>query len=363
MSNINLDTKQNTQNALGTSLKDECCLMSLPEISCPTGKKTVKKKEVILLDDSSVCSDKISGGQLDWYPQDKLTEFQTLRKQAYGLFDENAIQVDKMYLVSLTSLATILSKLDDIREKWEQLILERKASFAADIDAYKLENPAIAKLVDLYQLVDSDFFSVFQFRYNPPLAFQPLFPEQEEELAELARESLLKEIANEASRQYKTSFTSGENVSQKAITALHRIRTKLVDMSFLEKGVGFIVDTFDNVIRQLPKTGKIEGPLYHKLGHFVSQLANVDNLATTVTGEDGINISAFFEQPDIEDDIADDIQHDIDIENESDTQIDAQNSSLIFEEEIPFEHSFDDDFSTPAAATEPAQSEMDWQDF
>lgn len=361
MSTTNLNvTKQNTQNALGTStsLKDECCLMSLPEISCPTGKKTVKKKEVILLDDSSVCSDKISGGQLDWYPQDKLTEFQTLRKQAYGLFDENAIQVDKMYLVSLTSLDTILSKLDDIREKWEQLIEDRKASFAADIDAYKLENPAIAKLVDLYQLVDSDFFSVFQFRFNPPLAFQPLFPAQEEELADLARESLLKEIANEAGRQYKTSFTKGENVSQKAITALHRIRTKLVDMSFLESGVSFIVDTFDNVMRQLPKTGKIEGPLYHKLGHFVSQLANVDNLATTVTGENSFNISAFFEQPDIEDDI----------EFESPVQSTAQYSDDMFVEEEAFDDvliqgDFDITPVDTTVATQPAQSEMDWMDF
>jgi hypothetical protein len=362
MSNINLDTKQNTQNALGTSLKDECCLMSLPEISCPTGKKTVKKKEVILLDDSSVCSDKISGGQLDWYPQDKLTEFQTLRKQAYGLFEENAIQVNKMYLVSLASLDAILSKLDDIREKWEQLIEVRKASFAADIDAYKLENPAIAKLVDLYQLVDSDFFSVFQFRYNPPLAFQPLFPQQEEELAELARESLLKEIASEAGRQYKTSFTKGENVSQKAITALHRIRTKLVNMSFLEdvvsfNGVSFIVDTFDNVMRQLPKTGKIEGPLYHKLGHFVSQLANVENLSLAVNGEDGINVSAFFEQPDIEDDLEDIL------EIESPVQNTAQDFECIFEDNIPFEDSFTEDSDTSTSSAQPAQSEMDWMDF
>ena len=352
--NTNTDTKQNTQNALGNALKEECCLMSLPEISCPTGKKTVKKKEVILLDDSSVVSDKISGGQLDWYPQDKLTEFHTLRKQAYSFFDDYAIKVDKMYLVPLSYLDTILSKLEDIRVKWENLVVLRQASFASDIEQYKQEYPAIAKLVDDYQIAFNEFFSVFQMRFNPPLAFQPVFPEQEEQLANLAREALLQEIASEASRQYKTSFTKGENVSQKAITALTRIKTKLVGMSFLEKGVCYIVDTFDNVMNQLPKSGKIEGPLYHKLGHFVSQMANVENLSKAVNGEDGINASAFFNEPDIEDDF-----NDI-LETES-TQNTVQDFECIFEENIPFEDIQDDIDS--AATAQPAQSEMDWMDF
>lgn len=357
----NIDTKQNTQNAIGNSdLRDNCCLMSLPEISCPTGKKTVKKKEVVLLDDSTVSSDKISGGQLDWYPQDKLTEFQTLRKQAYSLFDEYAIQVDKMYLVSMDNLDTILARLDDIKARWEQLVIERKATFFADIDAYKTENPSISKLVDDYQLPDSEFFDVFTFRYNPPLAFQPVFPEQEEQLAELARESLLKEIANEAGKQYKTSFTRGENVSQKAITALKRIRTKLVDMSFLETGVAYIVDTFDNVMQQLPKSGKIEGPLYHKLGHFVSQLSNEDNLKQAALGQDGINISAFYEQPEPEDDIQ--FEDNVPFENAAETplnhaSIDPFDTDIV---STVSANSFDNPIP---AATHPEQSELDWCDF
>lgn len=358
----NIDTKANTQQALGDSdLKDNCCLMSLPEISCPTGKKTVKKKEVILLDDSSVSSDKISGGQLDWYPQDKLTEFNTLRKQAYCMFDELAIQVDKMYLVSMDNLGKILKKLNQIKVEWEELVEKRRATFDADIEAYKQENPAIAKLVDDYQLPQQDFFNVFTFRFNPPLAFQPVFPEQEEQLAELARESLLREIAHEAGKQYKTSFTKGENVSQKAITALKRIRAKLVDMSFLESGVAYIVDTFDNVMQQLPKAGKIEGPLYHKLGHFVSQLSNEENLKQAALGQDGINISAFYEQPELDDDIH--FEDNIPFENITGTSlghapIDSFDSGI-----VSTVSANDFDGPVPAAASQPEQSELDWCDF
>ena len=185
----------------------------------------------------------------------------------------------------------------------------------------------------------------------PPIAVQPLFPEHESAIALTAIESLWKEITQEAKRQYKTSFAKGEKVDQKAKTALGRIRDKLVSMSFLDAGIDIVVETFDSVMSRLPKTGKIEGGLFHELAHFVSQLGEVDRLKATASGnsDDGLNISAFYKP----------MSQTVDIETAVFEQADDI-LSIHTEDFDVMDTSFDEPVAMPQQTF---QSDMDWGSF
>lgn len=356
--NSTLDTaKAQTQSILASSgsLSKQACLMTLPDISMPTGKKTVKKKELTLHDGRKITSNKLTGGAIEWFPQDKLADFGTLRKQAYKVFEEKSVCVGGMYLVSLENVDLMLSEMKRIEHEWELLVKGLDYQFDALMSDYKSLNPDIESIITDYALARGEFMSVFKFNVLPPLAVQPLFPEQEEQIAKSAIESLWSEIGKEAGKQYNTSFNKGENVSQKAVTALKRIRDKLTDMSFLTDGVDLVVETFDSVINRLPKTGKIEGTLFHELGHFVLQLSDENRLKATATGEDenGLNIAAFYK--------SDTSNADFD---DAAVQVDFEPSfapSDEFDDEI-VSSSFDEPVILPQQS-QTAQTTMDWMDF
>lgn len=360
MSNFDFDSaKQNIANLLDgktDSIRAHSVLMSRPDISIPTGKRTVQKKELVLADGSKVSSKKISSGALEWFPQEKLNAFATLRKSACDAFDDVAVSLGaNMFLISLDIIQQLLDELTMLEARWKHSLAELEQNYDAWIESYKEDNPDIAYLVDEYRLPFNEFIAVFKWHINPALAVTPLFPEQEEQIVSNAIETLWKEIAEEALAQHKTSFSKGEYCSQKAVTALGRIRNKLVSLTFLHPGIAQIVDCFDNVKQQLPKTGKIEGVYYHQLGHFVLQLGDENRLKATANGDDdGINIPSFYD---------DSVQTDA-FDNESTNLVAPPVSSLLDDELtdvalIPV----DDDLSAPIVTHQPVQSEMDWMEF
>ncbi|MFT5723880.1 MAG: hypothetical protein ACI9JN_000997 [Bacteroidia bacterium] len=351
------NAKKNTESLVGNkekSLRNVACLMTLPDISIPTGKKTVKKKELILHDGTSVTSTKLSGGALEWFPQESLSDFGTLRKQAYKVFEEKTVCVGGMHLVALNEIDSLILDMKRIEIDWDQAVLKMEEQFDGLLQGYAVANPDIETIIKDYSLPKGEFMSVFKFKVLPPLAVQPLFPEQEAEIAISATESLWEEISSEAKRQYKTSFAKGENVTQKAKTALSRIRDKLVSMSFLDDGIDIVVETFDSVMSRLPKTGKIEGGLFHELAHFVSQLGDEDRLKATAAGntDDGLNISAFYKP----------LSQTVDLEQAVFEQADT--TPFINQLTEDFDDIQISDFDIPVAIPQQsAQSEMEWQDY
>lgn len=349
--------KQNINELLSNtsgSLKTQACLMTAPEISCPTGKKAVKKKELILLDGTSVDSKKVTGGSLEWFPQDELTDFGTLRKQAYKVFDDFGVSLGGMYLVALEHLEEVLEKLSVIRSNWDTKVEQLTVEFDDVLSRYKQDNPEISKLVEDYKLPKQDFMNVFEFRVSPPLAIQPLFPEQEGELEKQAIERLWDDIAKEANRRYLMSFSGKESVSRKAINGLLSIRDKLVKMSFLDDGIDLVLDTFDNMMLQLPKTGPVEGNDYHKLGHFIVQLSDVRKLKATAAGtDDAINVSQFYQ---------DDINaEDFDADTSAQPVSNVVDMSVISDFSDPVQAVVEDETVTQPTF-QPQQSDFDWCD-
>lgn len=93
---------------------------------------------------------------------------------------------------------------------------------------------------------------------------------------------LLHEVAVEANELYRMSFAgtpgSGRSASRRTLRPIRRMREKLAGLAFLDSAITPMVLAIDSLLAALPKTGPLEGELFHRALGIVLILSDPDKV-------------------------------------------------------------------------------------
>jgi hypothetical protein len=301
---MNITTTSATQqatNAVNTmpSLKEGACLMSANATgSCG---EAVLSKAATLLEGQTIDSELVKGTTLQWFPKDKLRFVNKTLQRIQRLFSTKGVSFGKgLTLIPLSLVDEVKIQLDSLKTEFEDEVNILINNFDEFIEQHKDANPDISDLIDKYKMEKDQFKGRFIFKSIPPMAVQPLFEDDEDELRGNITQTLFDEIANDAAKLAKGSFIGKELCSQKAVSAIRKIKTKLVNLAFLDDGIFSIVDSFDEALENLPKTGPITNGQFHRLANYVQVISSKENLHGLASGE----ISSTAPETEVEEDIS-----------------------------------------------------------
>ena len=106
-------------------------------------------------------------------------------------------------------------------------------------------------------------FDYVLFRVSQP---QPAEADASQELtASLDRkvgslsDTLFLEVAQDAADLVENSLIGRQSVTRKALSPLKKVRDKLDGLAFLDHRVNRVVQTLDEILSRVPKTGPLEG--------------------------------------------------------------------------------------------------------
>lgn len=266
------------------SLKDGACLMAV-QVTGSCGEATLSKA-AMLLDGQTVNSELVKGTTLQWFPKDKLRFVNAAAQKVNRLFSSSGVAFGKgLTMVPLTLADEVQTELDLIKSEFNSNVQELVSNFDQSIEEHKLANPDTADLIERYKLEASQFEGRFIFKPVPPMAVQPLYEDQEEELRENMTQTLWTEVAESADKLAKGSFIAKEKCSQRAVSAFRKIKNKLINLAFLDDGVLAVVASFDAALADLPKAGPVEDGQFHRLSNYIQTVSNEENLRAIASGE------------------------------------------------------------------------------
>jgi hypothetical protein len=264
-------------NNTSLDIKSGACLVSV-KVQGSCGQSTLPKSKTII-DGASLDSDLVKGTALQWFPKEELRFSNRILQQVTRLLGSCGVSYGKgMTLVPLASLVDLKHDLNSLENEFDAELQTLCGRYQEIIRQHQIKNPDVAELIGRHALTEGEFKSRFIFRVMPPMAMSPLFEEDEGAVVADVVSTLWDEVAEDAAKLHKNSFARKEKVSQKAVSAIKKLRRKLANLGFLEPKIDTVVDAFDKALAALPKTGYIVEESLHKLGHFVLQAANVDTL-------------------------------------------------------------------------------------
>ena len=270
-------TAADAANNTNLDIRSGACLVSV-KVQGSCGQSTLPKSKTII-DGESLDSDLVKGTALQWFPKEELRFANRILQQVTRLLGSCGVAYGKgMTLVPLTSLVDLKHDLDNLESAFDAELQTLCNKYHEIIKQHQINNPDVAELIARHALTEGEFKSRFIFRVMPPMAMSPLFEDDEGAVVADVVSTLWDEVAEDAAKLHKNSFSRKEKVSQKAVSAIKKLRRKLANLGFLEPKIDSVVDAFDSALAVLPKTGYIVEEKLHKLGHFVLQAASVDTL-------------------------------------------------------------------------------------
>ncbi|WP_230611265.1 DUF3150 domain-containing protein, partial [Vibrio cholerae] len=107
--------------------------------------------------------------------------------------------------------------------------------------------------------------------------------------------TLFREVARDANELFERSVAGKNQISQRALNPLKRLRDKLDGLSFLDHRVQPMVEAMDNLFVRLPKTGPVTDNLYHELMATILILSDPDKMR--MHGEGQLDIRQLMPKP------------------------------------------------------------------
>lgn len=358
--NTSVQQAQDQAKTAKEKLSTKACLVSRPTVSYPSGKMTVKEILTASLTTGASVSGSSFDSSLQWYPTKALQVFNTLRKQAYDLFDRTSVAVGAFNLVPLDKLENVMQALKEKQHQYLMEVMNTASTFNAVVsqhaDSVSLKEPEVADLIRKAGAInEADFKSVFGFEIFPAMTIQPLLESDELVMHEKAQASLWEETAKAAREHLNQAFKSESKPSSRSVNGLSRIRDKLVALSFLDDGIDRVIDCCDQVIQAMPKTGKLTDHEILVMVHFLSSISSVEILKATASGDDvnGVDMTKVFKLllPEVVEEIVEESVPEVL------NTIPATDDAF----EVPL--SFDDDFSAPPPAPVQTNLELAWGAF
>lgn len=292
-------------------IKSGACLISV-DVQGACGERTLADSKSML--DGEVLESKLlSGTKLRWFPKDELRFVSTKSNAVRRVLAQHGIKfANGATLVPITSLPDVISELEVLKGEFEEHVQDVGRRYVDIIDKHKQENTDIDRHIDTCVEEASKFCGRFIFKVHSPMAIQPLFDGDEDNMASTAAVTLLDEVADEANRIWVKSLSGAEKATFRKTRPVLNLRDKLLNLSFLDPRIQRVALKFDEVMDSLPKTYPIEGGDFHKLASFVLLCSDPNKLTSYGEGGDELESSdaADLDSDDAstEVDVADDIQ-------------------------------------------------------
>ena len=298
-----------TSAAAKMKLNSIACIISRPKVSYPSGKMTVDEIASSSLASGVTIEGKELESALQWFPTSALQPLNTLRKQAYDLFDSISVSIGSFNLVPLDKLQDVMDKLENKKNAYMDVVADIICNYDKLVDAHcqtdigkgkdrKPKSQAVKDLIRKAAAVnETDFKSVFGFENFPAMKIDPVFDTDEIRIQNKAKESLWEETAQAAIEHIKVSFKKEAKPTARSVNGLVKIRDKLIALSFLDDGIDRVIDCCDKVINAMPKTGSLSDHEILVMTHFLTSVANVETLKATATGDEdkGIDMTKIFD--------------------------------------------------------------------
>ncbi|PTC01261.1 hypothetical protein C9975_02995 [Thalassospira xiamenensis] len=272
-------------------IKSGACLISV-DVQGACGERTLADSKS-MLDGEVLESNLLSGTKLRWFPNDELRFVSTKSNAVRRVLAQSGIKfANGATLIPISSLPDVIEDLEKLKGEFEEHVTDVYHRYAGIIAEHKRENADIERHIDKCVEESEKFCGRFIFKVHSPMAIQPLFDGDEDNMASTAAETLLDEVAAEANRIWAKSLSGAERATFKKTRPVLSLRDKLLNLSFLDPRIQRVALKFDEVMDSLPKTYPIEGGDFHKLASFVLLCSDPEKLASYGDGGDELDSDA-----------------------------------------------------------------------
>ena len=258
----------------------------LGAISLWSGRRKLKKEDLRLQSEDEVPPEAIASlGSKKIIDPEEINEFEAMKKEAHRECAKIGIRFLGGYAVPEGAAQDLAAKLDEIGARF----LSKKAQFLADYDDkvsdWISSHPEWSSMLNAAALNHADVDSKLHFGWSSfrVVAAQdeahddPLNKGLSSELSGLSGQ-LYREIAKAAAMVMEQSLLGRERVSQKILSPIRTIRSKLLGLSFLDTRVNPLIQTIDHVTGLLPAAGWIDGLALSALHGLVFILSSEDRM-------------------------------------------------------------------------------------
>jgi hypothetical protein len=243
------------------------------------GCKKLRKEDLILADGSVLPPEDLAslGSKKIADPQE-LAVFNRLKKEAERI----CLRVGTRFLGGIAvpegTIASIQAELERIASSFEIARDDFLSRYDQTIEGWVAKHPEFApvirRAVDPVDVVAAGLrFDYVIFRVSHPIADSDPGPEaiagEDTDASPLGdslhrkagtlSDTLFREIAQDANDLLESSLLGRQSVTRKALSPFKRIRDKLDGLAFLDHRVHPVVQTLDDLLSRVPKTGPLEG--------------------------------------------------------------------------------------------------------
>ncbi len=244
-----------------------------------SGRKKLRPEDFRLANGSQLPpKDVASLGSKKICDPEALANFERLKKEAQRLCEQVGVRFLGGYAVPEDRIDQIVPELDRIGQEFaqcKQLFLDNYDQVTFD---WVAKHPEFADAIRRALSPIEDVEQRLQFDY----AIYRMQPAEQagglDDKVNGMGHTLFREVARDANELFERSVVGKNQISQRALNPLKRLRDKLDGLSFLDHRVQPMVVAMDNLFVRLPKTGPVTDNLYHELMATILILSNPDKM-------------------------------------------------------------------------------------
>ena len=261
-----------------------------------SGRKKLRPEDFRLGDGSQLPpKDVASLGSKKICDPEALSHFDRLKKEAYRHCDQVGIRFLGGFAIPEDKIDQVTPELERIGQAFSQCRQEFLKNYDQVTQDWVCKHPgfaesirrAIAPVDDVAQKLSFDY-AVYRMK---PAAESGDLTDKVNGMGH----TLFKEIARDANELFERSIAGKDQISQRSLNPIRKIRDKLDGLAFLDHRVQPVVTTMDGILQRLPKTGAIVGALYHELLATILILSDPDKIQRH--GEGQLNLDDMIQLP------------------------------------------------------------------
>jgi len=233
------------------------------------GRKKLHKEDLILGDGSVLPPEDLASlGSKKIADPNELAVFNRLKKEAERVCLKVGTRFLGGFAVPEDFIGPILTELERIAMGFSLARDKFLSGYDDAVKGWVAKHPefaeAITRAVDPVETVAANLrFDYVVFRVSQP---QPPEDGVSQELTanldrkvESLSDTLFREVAQDAADLVENSLLGRQSVTRKALSPLKKVRDKLDGLAFLDHRVNRVVQTLDEILSRVPKTGPLDG--------------------------------------------------------------------------------------------------------
>lgn len=261
-----------------------------------SGRKKLRPEDFSLADGSRLPSKEVASlGSKKICDPDALTDFERLKKEAQRLCEQVGVRFLGSYATPDQAIDQLVPELDRISGAFAQC----KRQFLDDYDRVTAE--WVAKHPEFADAIQRAIAPVDEVRQKLGFDYAIYRMQSADQAGHLDDKvggmgnTLFKEVARDANELFERSVAGKQQVSQRALNPLKRLRDKLDGLSFLDHRAQPMVETMDSLFARLPKKGPVIDDLYHELVATILILSDQEKIK--LHGEGLLDTSQLMPEP------------------------------------------------------------------